>query len=207
MRWAGSSTRTWSRSSPRCRGRPVVLRHGAGRGRTLGAVCGQLQGRGSRRTELDLETWQASLGTACQAARAAERPLSHSEAEVPDSRPEPGRQRPGARAAPRRGGPRYVRHVVELVRQVAEAAHALHEAGVIHRDIKPDNIMVEARRVAGGADGPGPGPAGRRVRGPADPHPAVRRHAALRQPRAGLVACRWTAAATSTAWGRRSGSC
>src|SRR5205085_3019418 len=36
----------------------------------------------------------------------------------------------------------YVRHVVELVRQAAEAAHSLHEAGVIHRDIKPDNILV-----------------------------------------------------------------
>ena len=41
-------------------------------------------------------------------------------------------------------GPSYLRHIVELVRQVAEAAHALHEAGVIHRDIKPGNIMVAA---------------------------------------------------------------
>src|SRR5205823_4212057 len=38
----------------------------------------------------------------------------------------------------------YVRQVVELVRQVAGAAHALHEAGVIHRDVKPGNILVSA---------------------------------------------------------------
>ena len=38
----------------------------------------------------------------------------------------------------------YVAEIVDLVRQTAEAAHALHEAGVIHRDIKPGNIMLWA---------------------------------------------------------------
>src|SRR5262249_57912578 len=42
------------------------------------------------------------------------------------------------------GGRNYVRHIVELMRQVALAAHALHEKGVIHRDIKPGNILVTA---------------------------------------------------------------
>ena len=36
-----------------------------------------------------------------------------------------------------RGGRGYVSQVVELVRQVAEAAHALHERGIIHREVKP----------------------------------------------------------------------
>ena len=44
----------------------------------------------------------------------------------------------------RRARPGLRPQVVELVRQVAEAAHALHEAGVVHRDIKPGNIMVAA---------------------------------------------------------------
>src|SRR5207302_9558969 len=34
--------------------------------------------------------------------------------------------------------------VVELVKQVAEAAHALHERGILHRDIKPGNVIVTA---------------------------------------------------------------
>jgi serine/threonine protein kinase len=36
----------------------------------------------------------------------------------------------------------YVDRVVEVIRQVAEAVHALHEANIVHRDIKPGNIMV-----------------------------------------------------------------
>src|SRR5207248_2487543 len=106
-------------------------------GAPLSAVCDRLQGRPT--TELDLKTWQEALSTACAEARRAEKPLSDGGAQ---DQPAPVASEPPAPAAP--AGRDYVRHVVALVRQAAEAAHALHEAGVIHRDIKPGNIMVSA---------------------------------------------------------------
>ncbi len=51
---------------------------------------------------------------------------------------------PGENLAERlkRAGPLPWRDVVEIGLQVAAALHALHEAGVIHRDVKPANIML-----------------------------------------------------------------
>ena len=42
----------------------------------------------------------------------------------------------------RRGGPMPVDDVVALVRQVCKALAKAHELGIIHRDIKPDNIFL-----------------------------------------------------------------
>ena len=99
----------------------------------------------------------AALSTVIESARRDEKPLSASAA-LPPAMPVEELPRPLGCAASgaddsspgtRRRGPLipsrdYIQAVVDLIRQAAEAAHALHEQGIVHRDIKPGNIMVTA---------------------------------------------------------------
>ena len=108
-------------------------------GTPLSAVCDRLQGRTT--TEVDLKTWQEALRTACQESRQTEKLLAGT---PPDRLAAPACVVEGPSTAPGLplSGRGYVEWVAILMRQVAEAAHALHEAGVIHRDVKPGNVMV-----------------------------------------------------------------
>jgi serine/threonine protein kinase len=46
-----------------------------------------------------------------------------------------------------RAGPLPPRAAAELVRQLAEAIHSAHQQGVVHRDLKPDNVLLTADGV------------------------------------------------------------
>ncbi len=119
-------------------------------GTTLGAVCEKLHSRATDPTRVDGPVWAETVSTACLESRQAEKPLGKSEQATSGERRVTGKEKENdqpADAVPPSPVPRspthsYVRQVVEVVRQVAEAAHALHEAGIVHRDIKPGNIML-----------------------------------------------------------------
>jgi WD40 repeat protein/serine/threonine protein kinase/tetratricopeptide (TPR) repeat protein len=109
-------------------------------GATLAAVCESLQRRCDDASRVDLGTWTEALSTACAETRRAEKPLSDAGGDRMRRGRSPAEDVPDLPPADRS----YVRRVVERVRQVALAAHVLHEVGVIHRDIKPGNVMLTA---------------------------------------------------------------
>jgi serine/threonine protein kinase len=108
-------------------------------GADLGAVCEKLSGRAA--SEIQACDWRSAITTACEAARTKEVPLSTASESAPVRKPV-AHHRDAASGRAMLSSKSYIDNVVEVVRQVAGAAHALHEAGIVHRDIKPGNIIL-----------------------------------------------------------------
>ena len=114
-------------------------------GAELSRVCEHLTG--SSAADIDAGRWQNALTEACAEVRTQETQLSKSKSDSLQKLPVATHTSPVPVSTPHGipiAGRDHVRQVVDIVRQVSDAVHALHEAGVVHRDIKPGNIMLTA---------------------------------------------------------------
>ena len=112
----------------------MVLRDGAGRGGDAGGRLRAVAGPRLGASAVDLATWHATLSTACQAARDAERPLS-----TPDEHPRPDTNRP----APTLSEGLTPEQVVELLNEwFAEATRAIRRHGGVVDKFIGDAIMA-----------------------------------------------------------------
>lgn len=111
-------------------------------GANLSAICDRLQTIPTATGHVDLQIWRETLATVGEETRRAEKAVHDAPVHSGDRSPGPA----GKLATPPfrslTAARSYVRHVCGLMVQVAKAAHALHEGGIIHRDVKPGNIMV-----------------------------------------------------------------
>ncbi len=112
-------------------------------GAPLDAVSDQLKAKSSSASEVDLPAWRTAVETACDTVKKSEKTLSDARTPVAAKSPALATSNDPPEAVPR-GDRGCVQRIVELICQVAGAAHALHEHGILHRDIKPGNIQVTA---------------------------------------------------------------
>src|SRR5262249_46464497 len=80
-------------------------------------------------------------------ARAEDPITAHHPPPAPTTPPPPSNKTPSAAFTTQRSTPRptFFRPVAQLGIQAAEALEHAHQLGVIHRDVKPANLMVDER--------------------------------------------------------------
>ena len=150
-------------------GRDVYYAMESVRGVSLDHFWARFRGFG-RREGVDPGQWRRTYEEAVEEAAKAEIPRDSAKSSATPDRAgdgEAGDSTTIVRQSPLPDAPAaspavYFGRVADLTRQLAEAAHALHQNGVVHRDIKPANVIVTAggtRAVLvdlGSAKEPGP---------------------------------------------------
>lgn len=110
-------------------------------GADLETICGILA-RG-KLTVINRDSWSRALTTSFSLSRMGEQSVAEDVPHTPDEEDINTAELAAVEAFQGDLGRNHISAVVTYGQQIAHAAHALHEAGVVHRDIKPGNIMID----------------------------------------------------------------
>ncbi len=110
-------------------------------GAPLAEISDRLRAKKTSPAEMTMDAWRATIREVRHELRAKEKPIGD-DTDRTEAIVQAQAVRSSSDSVAAMASQSYVMHLAELLRQVAEAAHALHESQIIHRDIKPGNIMV-----------------------------------------------------------------
>ena len=127
----------------------MELLPGADLGRVLRHLCTNAESQvnaGQDTIGIDASTWDRAMSTAIEEARGDEKPLSSREGSSSGPKSPAvaleALNLPAQSPAHFHGSQAYLKRIADIGRQIADGLHALHEMEVIHRDVKPSNIMI-----------------------------------------------------------------